>query len=88
MHIIWMLVIGLVIGAIAKLIMPGKDPGGIIVTMAIGVAGALTAGLLGRAVGWYHDGESAGLIASVLGAIAMLAVYRLASGSRFARIPR
>lgn len=76
MHILWMLIIGLVIGAIAKLIMPGKDPGGIIVTMLIGVAGALIAGFLGRAVGWYHEGEPAGFIASVLGAILLLAIYR------------
>ena len=76
MHILWMLIIGLVIGAIAKLIMPGKDPGGIIVTMLIGVAGALIAGFLGRAVGWYHEGEPAGFIASVLGAILLLAMYR------------
>ena len=77
MHILWMLIIGLVIGAIAKLIMPGKDPGGIIVTMLIGVAGALIAGFLGRAVGWYHEGEPAGFIASVLGAILLLAMYRM-----------
>lgn len=80
MHILWMLIIGLVAGAIAKLIMPGKDPGGIIVTMLIGVAGALIAGFLGRALGWYDHGEGAGFIASILGAIALLAVYRLAVG--------
>ena len=77
MHILWMLIIGLVIGAIAKLIMPGKDPGGIIVTMLLGVAGALIAGFLGRAVGWYREGEPAGFIASVLGAIVLLAIYRM-----------
>ena len=76
MHILWMLIIGLVIGAIAKLIMPGKDPGGIIVTMLLGVAGALIAGFAGRAIGWYHEGEPAGFIASVLGAILLLAIYR------------
>jgi len=77
MHILWMLIIGLVIGAIAKLIMPGKDPGGIIVTMLLGVAGALIAGFLGRAIGWYHEGEPAGFIASILGAILVLAAYRV-----------
>jgi uncharacterized membrane protein YeaQ/YmgE (transglycosylase-associated protein family) len=77
MHILWMLIIGLVIGAIAKLIMPGKDPGGIIVTMLLGVAGALIAGFLGRAIGWYQEGEPAGFIASVLGAILVLAIYRM-----------
>ena len=80
MHILWMLIIGLVAGAIAKLIMPGKDPGGIIVTMLIGVAGAFIAGFLGRALGWYETGEGAGFIASIVGAIALLAVYRLAVG--------
>ena len=77
MHILWMLIIGLVIGAIAKLIMPGKDPGGIIVTMLIGIVGALIAGFLGRAAGWYHEGEAAGFIASVIGAILLLIVYRV-----------
>jgi uncharacterized membrane protein YeaQ/YmgE (transglycosylase-associated protein family) len=84
MDIILMLVVGLIIGALAKLIMPGKDPGGIIVTMAIGVAGALGAGLLGRAVGWYAPGEKAGLIASILGSVALLAIYRAVTGRRAA----
>ena len=61
-----MLIIGLVVGAIAKLLMPGKDPGGFIVTMLIGIAGALLAGMLGRALGWYESpGEGPGIIASV-----------------------
>jgi uncharacterized membrane protein YeaQ/YmgE (transglycosylase-associated protein family) len=77
MHIIWMLIIGLVVGALAKLIMPGKDPGGVIITMLIGVAGSLIAGFLGRAVGWYHEGESAGFVMSVIGSIILLALYRL-----------
>jgi uncharacterized membrane protein YeaQ/YmgE (transglycosylase-associated protein family) len=64
------------LGAIAKFIMPGKDPGGIIVTMLIGIVGALIAGFLGRAVGWYHEGEPAGFIASIVGAILLLIVYR------------
>jgi uncharacterized membrane protein YeaQ/YmgE (transglycosylase-associated protein family) len=82
MHILWMLIIGLVVGALAKLIMPGKDPGGIIVTMLIGVAGALVAGLLGRAMGWYHEGEGAGFIASILGSVILLGIYRLVIGRR------
>ena len=82
MHFLWMLIIGLVVGAIAKLIMPGKDPGGIIVTMLIGIAGALIAGFLGRAVGWYQEGEAAGFIASVIGAILLLIVYRMVVGRR------
>lgn len=76
---LWMCIIGLVAGALAKLIMPGKDPGGILVTMALGIAGALIAGFLGRALGWYQQGEGAGLIMSVLGAILLLAVYRMMS---------
>ena len=80
LHFLWMCLIGLVAGAIAKLIMPGKDPGGIIITMLIGIAGALLAGFLGRVLGWYQAGQSAGLIMSVLGAILLLAVYRLAKG--------
>jgi uncharacterized membrane protein YeaQ/YmgE (transglycosylase-associated protein family) len=77
-----MLIIGLVIGAIAKFIMPGKDPGGIIVTMLIGIVGALIAGFLGRAVGWYHEREPAGFIASIVGAILLLIVYRMIVGRR------
>ena len=77
-----MLIIGLVVGAIATLIMPGNDPGGIIVTMLIGIVGALVAGFLGRALGWYHEGEPAGFIASVVGAILLLVVYRLVTGNR------
>jgi len=82
MHFLWMLIIGLVIGAVAKFIMPGKDPGGIIVTMLIGIAGALIAGFLGRAVGWYNEGEPAGFFASVVGAILLLIVYRMIVGRR------
>ena len=82
MSFLWMLIIGLVVGAIAKLLMPGKDPGGIIVTMLIGIAGALIAGFLGRALGWYAEGEPAGFIASVVGAILLLIIYRLATRGR------
>ncbi|MDQ6656367.1 MAG: GlsB/YeaQ/YmgE family stress response membrane protein [Verrucomicrobiota bacterium] len=82
MGFLWMLIIGLVVGAIAKLIMPGKDPGGIIVTMLIGIVGALLAGFLGRAIGWYREGDSAGFIASVVGAIILLAIYRMVTGRR------
>lgn len=74
---LWMCIVGLIAGALAKLIMPGKDPGGILVTMALGVAGALVAGFLGRALGWYEQGEGAGLIMSVIGAILLLAIYRM-----------
>jgi uncharacterized membrane protein YeaQ/YmgE (transglycosylase-associated protein family) len=88
MHIIYMLVIGLVVGALAKLVMPGKDPGGILITMAIGVAGALLAGMLGHAVGWYENGEGAGIIASILGSVALLAIYRAVAGHRLSRVTR
>jgi uncharacterized membrane protein YeaQ/YmgE (transglycosylase-associated protein family) len=80
LHFLWMCIIGLVAGALAKLIMPGKDPGGIIVTMLLGVAGSLIAGFLGRAMGWYQEGQGAGLIMSVVGAILLLVVYRLLRG--------
>jgi uncharacterized membrane protein YeaQ/YmgE (transglycosylase-associated protein family) len=82
MHILWMLIIGLVIGALAKLVMPGKDPGGVIVTMLIGIAGSLIANYVGRAAGWYGPEESAGFIAAILGAIILLAGYRFISGRR------
>jgi uncharacterized membrane protein YeaQ/YmgE (transglycosylase-associated protein family) len=81
---IWMCIIGLVAGAIAKLIMPGKDPGGLIVTMLIGIAGSIVAGYLGRAIGWYQEGQGAGLIMSVVGAIILLAVYRMMTSRRAA----
>jgi uncharacterized membrane protein YeaQ/YmgE (transglycosylase-associated protein family) len=82
MHILWMLIIGLVIGALAKLVMPGKDPGGIIITMVLGVVGSLLAGLIGRSLGWYQPGQSAGFIASILGAVILLGGYRLIAGRR------
>ena len=73
--ICWM-IFGLIVGAIGKLLMPGKDPGGIFVTMALGIAGALIAGFIGRALGWYGPADGAGYIASILGAILLLWVYR------------
>jgi uncharacterized membrane protein YeaQ/YmgE (transglycosylase-associated protein family) len=80
MHVLWMAIIGLIVGALAKLIMPGHDPGGIIVTMLLGIAGSLVAGFLGRAIGWYQPGQSAGFIASIIGAIIILAIYRVIIG--------
>ncbi len=77
MWIIGMIVVGLIAGAIAKLLMPGKDPGGLIVTMLLGIAGSIVAGFLGRSLGWYSQGETAGVIASIVGAILLLAVYRM-----------
>ncbi len=79
MSIIWTLIIGLVVGALAKLIMPGRDPGGIIVTMLLGIAGSLVASFIGHALGWYRSGSSGpGIVASVIGAMILLAIYRLA----------
>jgi uncharacterized membrane protein YeaQ/YmgE (transglycosylase-associated protein family) len=80
LSLLWTLIIGLVVGAVAKLLMPGKDPGGIFVTMLIGIAGSFIASWIGRAVGWYKEGQSAGFIMSVLGAILLLAIYRLIKG--------
>ena len=80
MHVLWMIVVGLIVGALAKLIMPGNDPGGIIVTILLGIAGSLVAGWLGRVIGWYQPGQPAGFFASVIGAIIILAIYRLIIG--------
>ena len=77
MHILWTLVIGLVAGIVAKMIMPGRDPGGIIITMLLGIAGAFVGTWLGRILNIYEPGESAGFIASVIGAIILLAIYRM-----------
>jgi uncharacterized membrane protein YeaQ/YmgE (transglycosylase-associated protein family) len=71
------IVIGIVAGVLGKLIMPGKDPGGFIVTILLGIAGALLAGFVGQAVGFYGPGEGAGWIAATLGAIVLLAIYRM-----------
>jgi uncharacterized membrane protein YeaQ/YmgE (transglycosylase-associated protein family) len=77
MAIIIPLIVGLVVGAIAKLIMPGRDPGGIFVTMLLGVAGAFVAGLFGHSLGWYSVGQGPGIIASICGAVLILAAYRV-----------
>ena len=73
----WML-FGLIVGVIAKLVMPGRDPGGIFVTMLIGIVGAVLGGFLGRAIGWYQPGEPAGFLVATLGAILLLFIYRKA----------
>jgi uncharacterized membrane protein YeaQ/YmgE (transglycosylase-associated protein family) len=76
MSILWMIVIGLVVGAIAKLLMPGNDPGGAVITILLGIAGSIVAAFIGRSLGWYVEGQPAGFVASVLGAILLLALYR------------
>ncbi len=80
MHLFWMIIVGLIVGALAKLIMPGHDPGGVIVTILLGIGGSLIAGLIGRAIGWYRPGEPVGFIASVVGAVIILAIYRVIVG--------
>ncbi len=82
MSLLWTAIIGLIAGALAKAIMPGRDPGGIIITMLLGVAGAMLGTFLGRSVGWYEPGEAAGLIAAVIGAVVLLFLYRAFAGRR------
>ena len=77
MQIIATLLVGLVVGALAKLLMPGKDPGGIIITIVLGVAGAFLARLIGRAAGWYAAGDTPGIVLSIVGAVVLLVGYRL-----------
>jgi uncharacterized membrane protein YeaQ/YmgE (transglycosylase-associated protein family) len=75
--IIGTVAIGLVVGVVAKLLMPGKDPGGCIITILLGIAGAFVASYLGQAIGWYQPGQPVGFIASVIGAMILLLLYRL-----------
>ena len=82
--LLWTLFIGLIVGAVAKLLMPGKDPGGWIITILLGIAGSFVASYLGRMLGWYQEGQSAGFIMSVLGAILLLFIYRLLTGKKSA----
>ena len=77
MGILGWILFGLVVGALAKLVMPGRDPGGIIVTMLLGIAGAVLGGFIGRAMGLYGEGEAAGFVMSFLGAVSLLALYRM-----------
>ena len=77
MSILWAIFIGFIVGVVAKFLMPGRDPGGILITILLGIAGAVTATFLGRQLGWYTEGQSAGFIASVLGSILLLLLYRV-----------
>jgi uncharacterized membrane protein YeaQ/YmgE (transglycosylase-associated protein family) len=77
MGIIGWIVFGLIVGVIAKFLMPGRDPGGFIITIVLGIVGALVGGMLGRAVGWYGPNETAGFFMALLGAIVLLLLYRL-----------
>ncbi len=80
--IIGWIVFGLIVGALAKLLMPGKDPGGMIVTMLLGIAGAIVGGWIGRALNMYGPNDPAGLVMSIVGAVVVLAVYRMVVGRR------
>ena len=80
--VIGWIIFGLIVGAIAKLLMPGRDPGGFIVTMLLGIAGALVGGFLGRAAGWYGPNDPAGFLMSLFGAIVLLLLYRMIVGRR------
>lgn len=82
MSILWTLIIGLIVGIVAKFLMPGRDPGGFIITTLLGIAGAFLAHFIGRSMGWYAEGEPAGFIASVVGAILLLAIYRMIVGRK------
>jgi len=76
------IVFGLIVGAVAKFVMPGRDPGGLVVTILLGVAGAVAGGYLGQALGFYQPGQAAGFIMSVVGAIVLLALYRMVFGKK------
>lgn len=77
MNIIGSIIIGLIVGAVAKLLMPGRDPGGWVISILLGLAGSFVAGWLGRSLGWYNEGESAGFIFSIVGAMLILFIYRM-----------
>jgi uncharacterized membrane protein YeaQ/YmgE (transglycosylase-associated protein family) len=82
MDLLGWIVVGLLAGAIARLIMPGRDPGGCVVTILLGITGALFAGFVGRLAGFYAPGQSAGFVAAILGSVAVLAIYRWFAGRR------
>jgi uncharacterized membrane protein YeaQ/YmgE (transglycosylase-associated protein family) len=82
LHLIWTGIIGLIAGAVAKFILPGKDPGGWIITMALGIAGSFLGTWIGRALGFYKEGASAGFIMSVVGAMILLAIYHFVPRTR------
>ena len=77
MGIIGWIVFGLLVGIVAKFLMPGRDPGGFVITIVIGIVGALIGGFIGRAAGWYREGDPVGFVMAVLGAIVLLFLYRM-----------
>lgn len=80
MHIIGWIVFGLIVGIVAKFLMPGRDPGGFVITAILGIVGALVGGYVGRMIGWYGEGDPIGFVMAVVGAIIVLAVYRFTMG--------
>jgi uncharacterized membrane protein YeaQ/YmgE (transglycosylase-associated protein family) len=77
MTLVWMLIVGVVVGALARLLAPGRHPGGVFMTLLLGVAGSFVAGFIGRGMGFYDTpGQGVGIVASLLGALALLMVYR------------
>jgi uncharacterized membrane protein YeaQ/YmgE (transglycosylase-associated protein family) len=82
MGILWTILIGFIVGLVAKFLMPGRDPAGFIITVLIGIVGSVIATYLGRGLGWYQVGESAGFIAAVIGAMILLFIYRLVTSKR------
>jgi len=82
MSLIWAIIIGFIVGLLAKLVMPGRDPSGFIITAVLGIAGSLVATFLGRALGFYAPGEPAGFIASIIGAVILLAIYHMVRRNR------
>ncbi len=79
---LYTILIGLIVGIVAKLLMPGKDPGGFIITTVLGIVGALVAKFIGQGLNWYREGEPVGFVASVIGAMILLYIYRLAVRKR------
>ena len=84
MNLLYTAIIGLIAGAVAKFLMPGKDPGGLIITTVLGIAGAFVGTWIGQTVGWYQAGATAGFVASVVGAMLLLWAYRMFSGRKTA----
>ena len=82
MGVIGWIVFGLVVGIVAKFVVPGRDPGGIIVTVLLGIVGALLGGFLGRSLGWYREGDPVGFIMAVVGSVVLLLLYRMLAGRR------
>jgi uncharacterized membrane protein YeaQ/YmgE (transglycosylase-associated protein family) len=76
MSILFTIILGAVVGGLARLLIPGKDPAGPVLTILLGIAGAVLAGAVGQALGWYRTGEGPGLIASIIGAMGVVALYR------------